>query len=1544
MVTATRGGEISPAKTAIIEKRLRGGLERTLKSIPPRPTDQPTPLSFAQQQLWLMHELQPEGCAYNVPIALRLNGPLDAGVLRHCLNEIVRRHEILRTTFPSTDGNPVQVVSPAVNQPLPMVNLRGALPDRQQTEVQRILTEEAQQPFDLAQIPLARFKLLCLGEHEHVLSVVMHHIICDGWSIGLFLRELRLLYEAAASKRAWTLPAPPIQYGDFAYWQQQSLRGERLEKQLTYWKEHLAGCRSSIALPVDGNLSPQQSEIEQGSNTRRGGKDSILFPKPFQDELAGLCHAHGLTPFMAFFGALVITLHRWTAQSDLVIGTVVAGRTRSEVENLIGCFINFLPLRASVSPENSALEILDRVKTAALEASSRQDCPFEKIVEAVNPERRFDGSPLYNVAFLLQNWPTTEWSSKELKVELLPVDTQNALLDLRFLAEEREDGLSLACEYDRDLFESSTIQLLLDAYRVVLEALVRRPETLVSDFELPADLTAHAERVRREVPQETLAISATFTAEPIGDALRFWIRQLELPVRIEFASYNQVFQQLLDPASLLASNSSGLNVTLLRVEDWLARPSHPESQSTSGKPEQTTSCTADVQVELERKAGEFVAALRAALTRSATPHLVCICPGAPCSDTDMFQRVEERLLSELRELNGVYVLTPSEVSAVYSVKDYLDADSDEIGHIPYTPQFFTALATMIARKFHVFKRPPKKVVVLDCDQTLWSGICGEDGPSGVCLNEARSGLQQFMREQYDSGMLLCLCSKNNEEDVWAVFDHHVDMPLRREHFVASRINWQPKSANLRSLAAELRLGLDSFIFVDDNPAECAEVEAACPQVLTLQLPEECESIPGFLRHVWAFDHLKLTREDRKRAQSYRQNLARERFMANAMSFADFLTGLQLQIKIDNPDLGQLPRVAELTQRTNQFNCTTCRRSEGEVHTLWHEKQMEFLAVSVTDRFGDYGLVGVLIFDSTEPRESTVPRVLEVDTFLLSCRVLGKGVEHQMLARLGQIAQSRGLQRVDVGFRSSAKNQPALDFLESVGASFRTPTDDGSSVFRFPAEYAANVTFAPQQSPASTVNSVEVPAARNNNGTESQLMAQASGRFPQCRWIAQNAQDPAEILKLVERSAPTAIRIDDVASRPAYVGPQTETERRLCSLWQDLLRLQRIGIHDDFFQLGGTSLLAVRFFAQLRKITGTNLPLLTLFKAPTVAQLAEILEAGQLTKPSPSLVALQSNGSRPALVLVHGAGGGKLWGYANLATKLGTDQPLYAFQPQGADKPLSIEEMARTYIDELRLMQPRGPYYLGGYCFGGYVAYEMARQLHLAGEGVGLVALIDAAAPNGLYERMPWWRPTFAGRFVRNVYYWLGDFCKLETRERLRFFRRKAAVGLRKIQRCLRRARNGDTELDLEKFIDTAPFSNEELALWQLHLQAGAAYVPQKYPGGVTLLRTRGQPLFCSLDPRYGWGELADAVDVKILTGSHEQIFVEPDLSYLSRTMRECLDEAFSRASRTMNVLLMLVILFVVPNASLSRTAARKAPSIGQRHARAQTTLSHSVRH
>ena len=1421
------------------------------------------PVSFVQERLWFLDQLEPGGSAYNVPVALRLGGKLDAAALQAALDEVISRHESLRSTFNYADGVLEQVIQSTSPVKIRITDLQGLPQEQRGAHVEELATQEARGSFDLANGPLLRAHLLRLSPAEQIFVVVMHHTISDGWSLALFFRELAVLYDGLqGAKSVSKLPELPLQYVDFAHWQRQWMQGPVLTHELAYWKHALEGAPSNLDLPTDTAPPPQP--------TGRAARHAIVLGEKLQSALTQLGRREGCTPFIILMTALHLTLHKWTQARDLVIGTVVAGRTRREVENMIGCFMNFLPIRAKLAGAETGRDILARVRASVLEGQTHQDCPFEKVVEALKPQRRLNQNPLYNVALLVQNFPSDLFPSQQVSATVMPVSTQAALLDLRFEAEQTKQGLSLTCEYKTELFKEETIVEFLSSYRQILELLANDPTAPLTEFKISSALDDQAQAARTREQKLRLAVTSTFTCEPVAESLEFWMRQLDLPSVIHFAPYNQVFQQLLDPNSLLRTNQLGLNAVILRFEDWAKSSSAAFEDGSTDE-------------NIKRTVGEFINAVRSAASLSSTPFLVCVCPSSPSFVRDprraeFLGRMEESLRTGLEHGGAVYLLTSTELERWYHVAEFYDAASDELGHVPYTPVFFTALGTAIARKLHALNRPPHKVIVLDCDHTLWSGVCGEDGAKGIKLDPPRLALQRFMRAQHESGMLLCICSKNNEQDVLEVFSQRLDMPLRHEHFTGLRLNWLPKSESLKSLAAELGLGLNSFIFLDDNPVECAEVEANCPEVLTLQLPENPALIPQFLDHCWVFDHLKVTEEDRRRSELYRQNQQRETLRQQVPTLAEFLAGLELHVSLEPIIPAQCARVAQLTHRTNQFNFTTQRLTESQLQQTL--TRCEGLSVQVRDRFGDYGLVGVMLYEMEQ-------QSLKVISFLLSCRVLGRGVEHQMLARLGELARKHRTDWVDVHFVPTEKNKPGLDFLESVGSAFKQPLN-GGYVFRFPAGFAAEVVFHPAVAETRREGYENVATSRIEAG------AGSTRKFEACRKIALEACDPM----LIHREIQAGL-VRRQADHLGYAAPQTEIERQLCRIWESLLHVEQVGLHDNFFTLGGHSLLAVRLFAEIEKLTGRKFPLITLFGAPTVSELAKALSRDDSAGASSLLVPIQPKGSKPPLFLIHGAGGDVLWGYANLAQHLPPDQPLYGIKSRGQiglEEFTRLEDMARCYLEAVRRHQPNGPYYLGGYCFGGNVAYEMARQLRAQGQQVALVALLDSAPSNTGYETVTWWRPSFSWRFIRNLASWLQDFASLPAHDRRNFFERKARWFGRKVLRRLRLER-GPAPVDLEEVIDPSRIPDHELKLWQIHLQALTDHVEQAYAGGVVLLRTRGQALLCSLEEDFCWRKVVQG-DVRIVfvPGSHESIFMEPNVRSLAKELSALLTQAQAQAA------------------------------------------------
>lgn len=969
------------------------------------------------------------------------------------------------------------------------------------------------------------------------------------------------------------------------------------------------------------------------------------------------------------------------------------------------------------------------------------------------------------------------------------------------------------------------------------------------------------------MPDATIAITANFTAEPLEEPLSFLLGELGLATEIEFAPYNQVFQQLLDPSSICRSNREGINAVLIRLEDW-----GKLEVGENGK----VVIPSNARDNVGRAVEDLVAALQSTASNSGVPYLVVVCPPslAVASEphfSDFLKETEQFIASELEAVKGVHSILPEVIASTYPVPEYDDPEGNRLGHIPYTELFFSSLAAMIARRIYRLRDTPHKVIALDCDQTLWRGVCGEDGALGIEIDAPRQALQKFMVNQHKCGMLLCLCSKNNEQDVFEVFECRPEMPLKREHILSSRINWQPKSENLHSLASELNLGLDSFIFVDDDPAVCAEVRANCPEVLTLHLPQEPGEIPKFLEHVWAFDYLEITSEDQERTSLYRVNAERDRLRTQSQNLGDFLSGLCLEITVSplTPEL--LARASQLTQRTNQFNFTTIRRSELEIKQLC-EAGSECLVVNVVDRFGDYGCVGVMIFH-------TQNNALEVDTFLLSCRALGRGVEHRMLAHLGALAQDRNIEHLNLGFFETKKNRPAFEFIS------RLDTDEAKSIeggpsFIISANVAAELDIAKQATPDS---SPDKPATgdvgKSVPSSNVSLISSFLARVPTELSTPQQISAALGARKSKSRAAGTEL-----------VTAQNEVEEKLKLLWEEVLHCQPIGVLDNYFDLGGDSFQAVRIFSEIERNFGKHLTLVTLLEAPTIRQLSEIVRGSASQKEWSSLVPIHSEGSRPPFYCMHAAGGNVLF-YRDLARHLGPNQPLYGLQARGVDRTQtnhnSVEEMAEYYLDEIRSFQPEGPYYLGGSSFGGLVAFEMARQLEKKGQEVALLALFDTYGPG--YPRLSSTAKT-TGRvtgWIQRARLVHETLRLLIPSEGIEYLLAKAGKVRKKLVRKFAWKKN-----EIAIAFNSATGRALPKDVQRNHKAIDHAlrtYKPQVYGGRLTLFRAASQPPGIVQDDTLGWDGLANGgLEIYEVPGFHGAVTVDPHARFLAEKLTPCL--------------------------------------------------------
>ncbi|RKH17383.1 amino acid adenylation domain-containing protein [Corallococcus sp. CA047B] len=517
------------------EKRAR--LAQLLKD-KTRPAGKQAPLSFAQERMWFLDKWSPGSAAFHMPTAVRLSGTVDTAALGRALALLVERHETLRTTFQERDGQAMQIIAATGEVPLEVMDLQGLPESEREEEAQRRVVRLAQQPFSLEQGPLLRAVLMLLGGGEQVLLVDQHHIVSDGWSMGVLVHELAMTYRACLEGQPPPLNALPLQYADWAVWQKDWLQGAELERQLTYWKGRL-NPHALLELPAD---KPRPALMSS-----KGARKVMHLSSPLTQALKALGQREGRTLFVTLLSAFNVLLSRYTGQEDVVVGTPIAGRPRAEVEGLIGLFVNMLALRTDLSGKPSFRELMGRVHESTLDAYAHQDIPFERLVDALKPERHLSHTPMFQVMFVLQNAPMPALEAPGLVMEAKPVDTGTTKYDLSLLLVDLPQGLRVIAEYSTDLFEPATAERLLAHYQTLLEAIVVQPDVSISRLPLLPDTERH--RVLQEWNDTTVAHPPEATLTSLIEAQ---VARTPDAVALEFEGTRLTYRELDARANQLA--------------------------------------------------------------------------------------------------------------------------------------------------------------------------------------------------------------------------------------------------------------------------------------------------------------------------------------------------------------------------------------------------------------------------------------------------------------------------------------------------------------------------------------------------------------------------------------------------------------------------------------------------------------------------------------------------------------------------------------------------------------------------------------------------------------------------------------------------------------------------------------------------------------------------------------------------------------------------------------------------------------------------------
>ncbi len=1421
--------ELSGSQRALLEERLKRAKQAASRpaearaSIPRRPAEEAIPLSFAQQRLWFLDQLEPGSPVYNVCQALRIQGGLNVAALEQALNEVVRRHEVLRTSFVATEGHPVQMISAERRLAVTFVDLAAGASGPAREELHRLLREESRKPFDLSRDLLVRALLVKTGATEHTLLLTLHHIISDGWSIGILFRELAALYDGHLRGEEVALPELPIQYADYVFWERDTLQGPTLDRLLSFWRKELEGPLPVLQLPVD---HPRTVGV-----TSRGAAQTIQLSRSLTAAVKQLCQTEGSTLFMTLLTAFQVLLHRWSGQEDIVVGSVVAGRRKVDLEKLIGFFVNTLVFRGDLGGDPTFRELLARTRDRAIGVLAHQDLPFERLVNELRPDRTVSRNPLFQAMFVLQNAPMAPTNLAQLQFEPFDVDNGTSKFDLTLSMMEMFEGLRAAIEYNADLFEAGTIAQMLSSFETLLESIVSNPDQRISRLTL---LTPAA---RAKLLQDWNATTTQYPrTKTIPQLFAEQVATVPTAVALSFAGKSLTYGELDARSNQLAR--------------WLRR---------AGVGPDTL-----VGVSMDRSV-ELVVALLGILKAGGA--YVSLDPSYPL----------ERLAYMLEDTAAPVLLTQTKLRD--RIADLVRSEprarsSNGMGNGELLTEGTNASAPSA--------RPAPRVICLDAD---WEQIAVESAEAPA----AEATPENLAYVSYTSG------STGRPKGV-CVPHRGVVRLVRNTNYA----HFGPDEVILQFAPVAFDASTFEVWGALLNGARLAIFPPGATSLSELGSFLQREGVTTAWLTAGLFH--QVVEEQLPQLKGVRQLLAGGDVLSplHVARVVTELPGTRLINGYGPTENTTFTCCHPITRAPLPGNSIPIGRPIANTQVYILDANLEPVPVGVPGELyaGGDGLARGYLNHPELTGEKFIPNPFTGNT--------GRAhVEPGNLAEAHVGPQSR-LYRT--GDRARWLPDGTIEFLGRIDRQVKVrgfrvePAEIEAVLGLHPAvkECAVVVTDAPdgeKRLVACVVANVQ-PAPSADVWRE-HLATRLPDYLVPSAFFNLTALPLTPNGKLDVRALPI-----DSGARPdlqgQYVAPRDDVERQLVVMWEEVLNVRPIGVHDQFFALGGHSLLAVRLVARLERSFGKKLPVAAIFQHRTIEQLAKLLHGPDRTYASgSSVVEIHGHGARPRLYLVHGVGGGMFWGYANLARHLGNDQPLFAFKSRGLDglpEWPTIEEMAASYIADLREHQPHGPYLLGGYCFGGIVAYEMARQLQGQGEEVALLALINGSPPNTGYQRATNRRsPLWLAKFAANFAYWLGCFTFRWTwhersefvRWKLRVMRRKPAAGSQK---------HAEVALgDIDQLVDLAAYSDERRALWRSHVQALIKYHPRNYDGRVTLIRTRGHPLLCSFDWQYGWGELAKGgVDVNIVRGGHGNVLAEPYVGSVAEALRPRLDELAAR--------------------------------------------------
>lgn len=1357
-------------------------------------------LSFSQERLWFLDQLNPGSAAFNIPLAARLRGPIVTSILRRSVQEIVGRHEVLRTVFPNVNGEPAPFVSAKYEVDLPVIDLTTLAEVEREARAREIVHQETLCPFDLAQGPLLRTTLVRLTETDSLFLVTMHHIASDGWSMVLFFDELSKIYEAFSRNGPSPLKPLKIQYSDYAAWQREWLTGEMTQRQLSYWKEKLGGELPALDLPADRPRPNVQ--------TFRGARKWLELSETQTRAINELCKREGGTLFMVLLSAFKVLLNRYTGQEDIIVGAPIAARPLTETEELIGFFLNNLALRTDISGDPTFRELLGRVRQTALEAFANQEVPFEKLIEEIRPRRDLSRTPIFQVYFNLFNF-TGEMSlpgggDKISFVEAWSQSEENfSKFDLTFCAGMDRDRLKFAMVYNIDLFDEPFIARMLSHFESLVNAIIADPAQPISGLSLSEAHRVDNLRVRTDViKRQAEASGRSFTpferSEIEESITRRFERQVEKSpgqTAIKSRRYQWTYAEL--------------DAIANRIKQALALASVESSQ---------------VALLFDHDAPMIAAMLG---TLKAAKTYVPMDPKYPAERLSWILDnaranvllTNNRNLALAEQLIGktVQLINIDVLATVAGGNDLSSSGPESLAYILYTsgstgqPKGVMQSHRNVLHFIRVYTNNLR--IGADDRLTLLSSYCFDASVMdiyGALLN----GATLYPIDIREDG-LAGLAEQIRQDEITifhstpTVFRYFIDALKTAQTLAAghSRQTHCQLPLRLVVLGGEEVLRRDVEAYREHFSDDCVLVNGLGPTEATVALQNvidketviSSESVPvGYP----VDDTEVLLLNDRGRPVEVQgeiaikcEHIALGYWRNPEATTAAFSNGLAT--KPGENRSGELP---EASRRARLYRTGDLGRRLPDGSIRFEGRKD--LQVKIRGYRVELGEIESILAGHRQVRE---------------CAVVAGDIEHQEKQLIAYVVPHLG---------PSPSESDLRNFLKQ----------------RLP-DYML---------PAAFVMLKEFPLT-------------ASGK------INRLTLPPAASLR----------------SQPARIAkPQTTLESLLLEIWSDVLGVP-LGVDDNFFEYGGHSLMAVRLFAEIEKRLGHRFPLAVLFQAPTVAQLADVIERDS-DHHWTSLVPIQPKGGAAPFFCVHGLGGNVLEFY-DLARHLGPEQPFYGLQSQGLQgkQPphTTIGQMAAHYLKELREVQPHGPYLIGGRSLGGTIAFEMACQLRAQGEEISLLALLDAY-PSGYAKLLPaiTQPETRFGRAANRIENHFRNLRRLTVAGKISYLFSKARYAPQKVKSFVWRRIHrmyGNLNRDLPRLLrDVAEFNS----------LAARNYTPQSYDGKVTLFWASGD--LRAYDVVEGWRVLASGgVEVHEVPGNHLNIVKEPHVADLARKLSRCLIHA-----------------------------------------------------